>query len=55
MTKWWMEDDSLDDALSQLGDLPAATPIVTPEQILAKASALSPVAATSGLAGWKRH
>ena len=53
MKKWWMEDDALDDALSQLGDLPSATPIVTPEQILAKAAALSPAVAATGLAGWK--
>ena len=53
MKKWWMEDDDLDSALAQLGDLPSATPIITPEQILAKASALSPAATATGLAGWK--
>ena len=54
MSQWWMDDSSLDDALSQLGAPAAATPVVGPEQILAKAAGLAPPAATvTGLTGWK--
>ncbi|MEC7986608.1 MAG: hypothetical protein VX278_15685 [Myxococcota bacterium] len=53
MSEWWEDDNELDKALGQLGTPPAAKPNVTPEMILSKAAALTPVAATTGLAGWK--